>query len=146
MNTLKKILFLAFLGVGFGATAQDTAITVYRSASCGCCSKWVAHLERNQFKVNDVVSDDMPAKKTEAGVPQNVASCHTALVDGYLIEGHVPAVDIRQLLKLKPKVAGIAVPGMPIGTPGMEMEGQTAPYHVISFDRQGNVDVFARHQ
>ena len=121
-------------------------ITVYRSPTCGCCSKWIKHLEENQFNIKDIVSDDMQAIKEKYGVPRNMASCHTAIVDGYVIEGHVPARDIKRLLKIKPKVIGISVPGMPSGTPGMEMGGRKDPYQVISFDKEGKYEVFSRYE
>ena len=121
-------------------------ITVYRSPTCGCCSKWIKHLEENQFNIKDIVSDDMQAIKEKYGVPRNMASCHTAIVDGYVIEGHVPARDIKRLLKIKPKVIGISVPGMPSGTPGMEMGGRKDPYQVISFDKEGKSEVFSRYE
>jgi hypothetical protein len=121
-------------------------IMVYRSPTCGCCSKWIKHLEENQFNIKDIVSDDMQAIKEKYGVPRNMASCHTAIVDGYVIEGHVPARDIKRLLKIKPKVIGISVPGMPSGTPGMEMGGRKDPYQVISFDKEGKYEVFSRYE
>jgi hypothetical protein len=123
-----------------------TTITVYKSASCGCCAKWVDHLRANGF--TPVVHDegDMDAIKDEIGVPKDLRSCHTALLDRYLIEGHVPASDLRRLLKEHPAVAGLAVPGMPKSTPGMASPGDTAePYEVVSFTRDGKTGVYARH-
>ncbi len=142
------INILIFLSFSFNAVAETeelTEIEVYRSPSCDCCSKWITHLEQNQFKVKDVVSNDVQTKKDEVGVPKNMASCHTAIVNGYVIEGHVPAVDIRKLLKLKPRVIGISVPGMPVGTPGMEMGERKDPYKVVSFDKEKNYKVFSRY-
>jgi hypothetical protein len=120
-------------------------ITVYRSASCGCCEKWLKHLEQNQFKVKSIVSEDMPAVKAKFGVPKGLASCHTALIGRYLIEGHVPATDIKKLLQMQPDISGIAAPGMPVGSPGMEMNGQKQAYQVISFDKQQHMEVFVNH-
>ncbi|XBS22547.1 DUF411 domain-containing protein [Methylomarinum sp. Ch1-1] len=117
-------------------------IVVYRSPTCGCCGKWVQHLRDQRFKIKDVVSDDMQAIKDKYGVPREMASCHTAVIDGYVIEGHVPARDIKRLLEMKPDVVGISVPGMPVGTPGMEMGGRKDPYQVISFDKEGRYRVF----
>lgn len=117
-------------------------IVVYRSPSCGCCGKWLAHLQQHQFNVQDNVTDDMDSIKAKYGVPQNLASCHTAIVNGYVIEGHVPAGDIKTLLKNKPPIAGIAVPGMTTGTPGMEMGDRIDPFDVISFDKNGKTQTF----
>jgi hypothetical protein len=126
--------------------APGTDITVYKSASCGCCAKWVDHLRANGFTPAVHDEADMDAIKDEMGVPKNVRSCHTALLDRYVVEGHVPAADLRHLLKEHPAVAGLAVPGMPKSTPGMAMPGETPqPYEVVSFTRDGKTAVFARH-
>jgi hypothetical protein len=118
-------------------SAQDkqTEVVVYRSPTCNCCSKWVEHLEENNFSVKEIRTSDMQAIREKHGVSQELASCHTAIIDGYVVEGHVPASDIRTLLKTKPNVIGIAVPAMPIGTPGMEMGGDKDAYDVIGFQR-----------
>ncbi len=125
------------------AEAQPS-MTVYRSASCGCCSKWIKHIENHGFDVVDKVLDDVNPIKQRYGVPFKLASCHTALVDGYIIEGHVPAQDIKTLLADKPPVAGLSVPGMPVGTPGMEMGGRVDDYSIIAFDRDGGDKIFRR--
>ncbi|MEN7342672.1 MAG: DUF411 domain-containing protein [Pseudomonadota bacterium] len=117
--------------------ADATVITVNKSPSCGCCKLWIAHLEEAGFQVNPLDSDDMTAIKERYGVPENMRSCHTAIVDGYVIEGHVPASDIRQLLAEKPDATGIAVPGMPLGSPGMEVPGRIDDYKVMLFDENG---------
>lgn len=120
-------------------------ITVYKSPTCGCCKKWISHLRQNGFHVvaQDVIS--MGTVKQKYAVPQMLRSCHTAVVNGYVIEGHVPAADIRRLLKSRPPLWGLAVPGMPIGSPGMEQGNQRQPYGVLSVDRNGQVDVFSLH-
>jgi hypothetical protein len=121
-------------------------VEVYKDPACGCCSLWMAHLRDHGFTVLTATSTDVAAVKTRHGVPPEVYSCHTAIVDGYIVEGHVPADDIRRLLAERPQVAGIAVPGMPIGSPGMEMPGTVSePYDVLAFDQAGNTQVFARH-
>ena len=123
-------------------------VEVYKDPSCGCCAKWVAHLEAAGFttKVTEMPNAKLADFKTAHGVPQAARSCHTGLVGGYAIEGHVPAADIHRLLKDKPAVVGLAVPGMPIGSPGMEVEGmKPAPYDVVTFDKQGATKVFASH-
>lgn len=149
MNIFKLIGFLLLTVFSFNLPAEETAkqveMTVYRSPTCGCCENWLEHAEKNGFKINDVVTSDMEAIKKKYGVPDKLASCHTAIVDGYVIEGHVPAGDIQKLLQTKPKVLGIAAPGMPMGSPGMEMGGQTQDYKVMSFDKDGKFEVFANH-
>lgn len=121
-------------------------IVVYRSPTCGCCSKWLDHLKKHQFNVEDIVTDDMAAIKKKYGVPGNLSSCHTAIVEGYVIEGHVPAGDIKSLLKMKPKVTGLSVPGMPAGTPGMEMGGKKDPFQVVAFDKEGQTQIFNNYE
>ena len=111
-------------------------IVVYRSRTCSCCGKWLEHLQENNFNVQEIRTGEVQAVKDKYGILQDMASCHTALVEGYVIEGHVPANDIKALLKTRPKIVGISVPGMPIGTPGMEMDDEKESYDVLSFDRE----------
>jgi len=121
-------------------------VTVYKSPTCGCCGAWIEHLEEDGFVVeaNDTV--DLATVKAENQVPPQLQSCHTALIGGYVIEGHVPAEDINRLLAERPDVVGLAVPGMPAGSPGMEIDGHPGqPFDVIAFDQSGNVEVFASH-
>jgi hypothetical protein len=124
--------------------AETPSVTVYKTPTCGCCSKWVKHLEDHGFSVQTHDLPDLSSLKRQNGVPWQLASCHTAIVDGYVIEGHVPAEDIERLLDLSPSVSGLAVPGMPIGSPGMEGPNPEA-YRVLSFDRAGAVEVFSSH-
>lgn len=128
-----------------GAGAQSApAVAVFKSPTCGCCAKWVEHLRANGFAPTATNVDDINAVKTRHNVPKSVQSCHTALVGGYVIEGHVPASDIKRLLKERPAISGLAVAGMPVGSPGME--GATPqPYDVLSFDKQGKTRVYATH-
>ena len=119
-------------------------ITVYKSPTCGCCALWVRHLEENGFDVSVRDTEALQAIKAEHGVSNHLASCHTALVDGYVVEGHVPAADIRSMLESRPHIVGLAVPGMIVGTPGMEIAGQpTHAYQVLAFDREGRTEVYA---
>lgn len=120
------------------------SITVYKSPTCGCCSKWVSHLEANGFKVKAIDQNDMTSVKSEAGVPLQMGSCHTAFIDGYVIEGHVPATDIKRLLEEQPAVTGLTVPGMPMGSPGMEGPRQDR-YDVLTFTKTGETTVFSHH-
>jgi hypothetical protein len=132
-------------------TAQAAAATsaakvqVYRSESCGCCKKWVAHLQKEGFEITDSVVGDVNAVKAKLGLPLELGSCHTAVVGGYLVEGHVPVEDIRKLIETRPPVRGIAVPRMPAGSPGMEAAGRKDAYDVIAFDAQGKTSVFSHH-
>jgi hypothetical protein len=119
-------------------------ITVYKDPNCGCCRNWIAHLIKNGYRVDAKDTPDMDQIKTTLGVPTALHSCHTAIVAGYLIEGHVPAADIDRLLATKRKVKGLAVPGMPMGSPGME-GGAKQHYQVMAFDRTGKASVFARY-
>jgi hypothetical protein len=129
-----------------GRSSAPTPITVYKSSTCQCCTKWVEHLRANGFAPTVHDESDMDAIKDEMGVPTAVRSCHTALVDKYLIEGHVPAADIRRLLAERPKVAGLAVPGMPTTTPGMAAPGAAeGPYDVLAFTTAGGTSLFAHH-
>lgn len=122
--------------------AMPTTIDVHRDANCGCCKKWVAHMEQNGFKVIDHVETDMSAVKQKLGVAPRLASCHTAVIDGKFIEGHVPAEQVRELAK-RNDLLGIAVPGMPAGSPGMEVDGVTHAYQVIGLTRNGGDEVIA---
>jgi hypothetical protein len=126
------------------ASAKKPVITVYKDPSCGCCKNWIAHLIKHGYRVDAKDSPNMTEIKRTLGVPTGLTACHTAMVNGYLIEGHVPAADIDRLLAQKPKVAGLAVPGMPAGSPGME--GASAQrYQVLTFDNTGKTTVFAKH-
>ena len=124
------------------ASAVLATIKVWKSPSCGCCSGYVDHLRAAGFTVEVEDVADIDAVKREHGVPGHLASCHTALVDGYLVEGHVPAEVIARVLAERPEIAGVAVPGMPIGTPGMEMGSQKDPYDVVAFTADGATRVF----
>lgn len=119
-------------------------VTVYKTPSCGCCSLWAEHLAEAGFRVRVEERVELIPVKREHGVPLDLASCHTAVVDGYVLEGHVPAADVTRLLSERPDVEGLAVPGMPMGSPGMEGPRKD-DYEVIAFDADGNREVFARH-
>jgi hypothetical protein len=133
------------------AVAQNQAappaagvVTVYKSATCGCCKLWMEHMKAAGFQVRGVDMEDITEVKQASGVPMRLRTCHTALVDGYVIEGHVPADLVKKLLAEKAKVTGIAVPGMPLGSPGMEQGDQKEPYEVLLFDQTGKTTVYAK--
>jgi hypothetical protein len=124
--------------------AKKPTITVYKDPNCGCCKNWIEYLVKHGYRVDAKDSPDMAAIKRTLGVPNALGACHTAVVNGYLIEGHVPAADIDRLLERRPRVAGLSVPGMPMGSPGMEGP-RSQPYQVYTFDKSGKTTVFARH-
>ena len=128
------------------AATPAEVVTVYKSPTCGCCSKWVEHMEAAGFEVVTHDMNDLSSIKAEHGVAPQHQSCHTALVDGYVIEGHVPAEDVMRLLEERPEVVGLAAPGMPRGSPGMEMsDGTKDAYDVVAFDEAGETTVFSSH-
>lgn len=126
------------------APAETLEVTVYKSATCGCCNDWIKHLKANGFAVKAHNVQNLDQIKRQNGVSPRLAACHTARVGDYVIEGHVPAQDIKRLLAEKPAVAGLAVPGMPAGSPGMEGPRKD-PYNVYTFKKDGSSDVYARH-
>lgn len=132
-----------------GASAVDPdlpTVTMYKSPSCGCCGLWADHMEENGFRVERVDVPVLYETKQRLGVPAQLGSCHTAVVDGYVVEGHVPAEDVKRMLRDRPEAAGIAVPGMPIGSPGMEVpDREPQAYDVMLFERDGRVALFSRH-
>lgn len=125
--------------------AAAPTMTVYKTPTCGCCRSWVEHVQAHGYKVVARDTADVAPIKAMLGVPRQLGSCHTAVVGGYVIEGHVPADVIARLLRERPKIAGIAVPGMPLGSPGMEVPGRAPDhYDVLSFDKSGKVAVYAK--
>ncbi|WP_011583199.1 MULTISPECIES: DUF411 domain-containing protein [Chelativorans] len=148
----RRMLGLAALGVVAPLTAvlprpayaARPAIDVARSPSCGCCGGWIAHMRSAGFTVSDRLVDDLAPLKARLGVPADLQSCHTGVVEGYTIEGHVPAGDVLRLLRERPFAIGLAVSGMPPGSPGMEVGGPAEPYEVIVFSASSRT-VFARH-
>jgi hypothetical protein len=159
MIELRRFLFLTLAGLVLGACGQVDAapqaatadvdsgqdlptVLVYKAPSCLCCGGWIEHLEAAGFTVDARDVRDLMSIKRDGGVPTSMSSCHTAIVGGYVVEGHVPAKQVKRLLAEQPRIAGIAVPGTPIGSPGMEGPGAT-PYQVYSFTHDGQADVFA---
>lgn len=128
-------------------TYQGTKeMTVYCSPNCGCCGVWVEHAQKHGFEVKEIKTEEIEALKEKYNVPPELASCHTTIIDGYVMEGHIPADDIKRFLKEKSEMAGLAVPGMPLGTPGMEAGETKQPFQVLAFDGQGKVEVFKEYQ
>ena len=148
MHTSHKRLSLALVAVPcaiflWACTRADAShVEVYKSATCRCCSKWIDHLRAAGFLVKATDMTDMKAVKAQQGVPPALASCHTAVVDGYVVEGHVPADVIHRLLRERPPIKGLAVPGMSIGSPGLEGPNPEA-YSVVSFDDQNHTQLYS---
>lgn len=135
-----------------GAGKQDTGserdeiVTIYKSPTWGCCVGWRLYLENNGFTVNVVEKENLTGIKSRYQVPPELQTCHTAIVDGYVIEGHVPVAEIERLLSERPDIIGIGVAGMPPGSPGMDIEGfETDPYDVVAFDKKGVTGIFASY-
>jgi len=144
MNLINMGVTLMLLTSSYAMAAEE--ISVYRSPTCSCCGQWLEHIKQHHFAIKDIVTDDVETIKRKYNVISSLASCHTAIINQYVIEGHVPATDIEKLLKIKPKnIIGLTVPGMPIGTPGMEMGGKKQAYDVLSFDENGKTAIFSHH-
>ena len=145
---VRRKLFAALFPVALLACTQSAAaatLTVTKTATCGCCGGWVEHMKKAGFTLSVRDVENVTPTAQRLGVPDALRSCHTAEIGGYAIEGHVPAADVKRLLATRPKAAGIAVPGMPMGSPGMEHGGHKQPYQTILFDRDGKTQVFASH-
>ena len=145
MLARKLSLFAPLMLIACADLAAAQTIEVVKSPYCGCCTHWVDYLRAEGFDVRVVDTEDVTPAARQAGVPDDLRSCHTATVAGYAVEGHVPAADIRKLLEERPDAAGIAVAGMPIGSPGMEQDNVRQPYETILFARDGGRQLFARH-
>jgi|SRR5687768_6871683 len=159
MDRMKSMIFAVAVTVASSSAAGDAAqkarpsapkpvmLAVYKTPTCGCCAKWVEHMKQNGFTVNVTDLRDLSDIKTKHGIPSKVQSCHTGIVNGYVVEGHVPAADVKRMLKERPAVAGLALPGMPMGSPGMEGPPniQPPPYEVLTFDKKGATRVYSRH-
>ena len=144
MKTVRIVLVFILLSAT-AAFAQGTPrVEVFKSASCGCCGGWVEHMRKNGFEVMTHDVADVPAERKKLGMPERLGSCHSAKIGDYVVEGHVPAADIRRLLKEKPMALGLAVPAMPPGSPGMEGY-RPVPYDTLLVNRDGSTRVFASH-
>ena len=127
--------------------AQTASLEVFKSPTCGCCSAWIEHMAEAGFTVDarDVDQEELWSLKDRAGITAELSSCHTAFIDGYFVEGHVPAEDVRRMLSERPDALGLTVPGMPIGSPGMEMGSEREAYDTLLVLRDGTTDVFQSH-
>lgn len=125
--------------------AEQPLVRVWKTPTCGCCGKWVRHMQEAGFRVESTDVDNVDPIKTANGMPLKLASCHTALVGGYVVEGHVPASDVRRLLKEKPDIVGLTAPGMPAGSPGMDVPN-SPPFDVLSLGKDGKTAVYATHR
>ena len=138
------VLFVGYF-ITLNNVYANSVIKVYKSATCGCCNKWINYMQKNGFDIKSVNTNDMDTVKQHYRIPKSVKSCHTAIVNGYVLEGHVPANDVKKFLSERKDVLGLAVPGMPIGSPGMEMGSRLDRYAVITFDDEGNVEIFHQY-
>jgi hypothetical protein len=143
-NVIAVIATIILFAISSPSQSSGPLVTVFKTPTCSCCGKWVEHLKANGFSVKVQEVNNTAASEKEYRVPRTMASCHTAVVDGYTIEGHVPGAEIKRLLSERPKVVGLAVPGMPMGSPGMEGARGEA-YSVLSFDESGHTSVYARY-
>lgn len=148
--TRRALIALACVAaiVGLGAlphllaAAPHPKVSVWKTPNCGCCKEWVKHLQANGFDVVTYDVKETASKREELGLPAKYASCHTATVNGYVLEGHVPAREVQRLLREKPAAIGLAVPGMPVGSPGMELDGATDAYDVMLVLKDGSASVY----
>ena len=143
-NLFIGIICLILVTISSPSQQSGPLVTVFKTPTCGCCGKWVEHLKTNGFTVKVQEVNDTSAYEKQYRVPRSMVSCHTAVVNGYTIEGHVPAAEIKRLLNERPKAIGLAVPGMPVGSPGMEAARSEA-YSVFVFDESGRASVYAHY-
>jgi hypothetical protein len=141
-NILVAITSLVVVAISSRSQSSGPLVTVFKTPTCGCCGKWVEHLKANGFTVKVQEVNDTSAYERQYRVPRSMVSCHTAVVNGYTIEGHVPAAEIKRLLSERPRVVGLAVPGMPVGSPGMDAAHSDA-YSVFVFDESGHSSIYA---
>jgi hypothetical protein len=144
LTAMTAVLASSLLGASWLYAADPVSIDVYRDPNCGCCSAWIEHLEENGFAVNDHLENNMGLIKQQHGVPRELASCHTGVIDGRFVEGHVPAADILRMQN-QPGLLGLAVPGMPVGSPGMEMGDRQDNYDVVAVEADGTQTTFSNY-
>lgn len=141
-NRLSLIVLGLILALTVASSAMASEVKVYKSPYCGCCGSWSEQMEKDGFTIVTEKRSDMETFKNKLDIPVHLRSCHTAVVDGYVLEGHVPASEIKRLLKERPDIKGLAVPGMPIGSPGMEMRGRKDSYNVLGIKKDGSTFIY----
>ena len=144
LSKLRYAALVAMISGGMAHAGNSLTIDVHRDANCGCCKEWIQHLEQNGFTVKDHVEPNMSAVKQRLGVPARLGSCHTAVINGQFVEGHVPAQQILALQN-RPDLLGIAVPGMPMGSPGMEYGDRKDPYQVVGLTTERDLEIVAEY-
>lgn len=142
---MKKIILSSLLLATSIFAMEGKEMTVYKSPYCGCCTKWIDIMKEKGFKVKTIMSNNMNEIKANVGITPKTASCHTALVDGYVIEGHVNYSAVKKMLTQKPNIVGITVPGMPIGSPGMEQGNMKQAYNILAIKNDGSTDIYEKH-
>lgn len=143
---LGSALFVGMTGTACAQTSRSRNLTVFKTPTCACCDAWIAHMQEAGFRTTITVLPSLQSVRSSRGMPDALASCHTGLIEGYLVEGHVPAPDVIRLLAERPTAVGLAVPAMPLGSPGMETpQGRKDPYDTLLVLRSGATRVFARH-
>ena len=145
MKRRDALLLLAALPATLAAQPSPVTVHVFKNADCGCCGEWVKHLEKAGFRVKVTNVTDTAPVRARVGMPERYGSCHTATIEGYVLEGHVPASDVRRLIQTRPAAVGLAVPGMPVGSPGMEVGDRVDRYDVLLVQRTGDAKVFSRY-
>ena len=141
---LRSLVFIALMGSAPVWAQKLPVVEVYKSPTCGCCGKWIEHMQKSGFKVETHDVDNIPASRKKLGMPDKYGSCHTSKIGNYVVEGHVPAQDIKRLLKEKPKALGLAIPSMPPGVPGMDIPN-SPPYETLLVQADGSTRVYAKH-
>lgn len=142
---MKKTILISILLASSVFAMEGKKMTVYKSPYCGCCTKWIDIMKTKGFEVKTIMSNNMNEIKSKVGISKNMASCHTAIVDGYVIEGHVDYSAVKKMLTEKPNIIGITVPGMPVGSPGMEQGNMKQAYNVLSINKNGSLAIYEKH-
>ncbi len=143
---MKKTILLTMAALTFSYADMAKDMTVYKTPYCGCCSGWIAQMKEKGFNIKTIVKDNFDDIKMKKGITNKTASCHTAIIDGYVIEGHVDYSAMKKLLTEKPKdIKGLTVPGMVVGSPGMEMGNRKDPYNVLAIKKDGTTQIYEKH-
>lgn len=143
---MKKALLLTVMAISFSFADMAKEMTVYKTPYCGCCNNWISQMKEKGFKIKTIIKDNFDELKASKGLTPKTASCHTALIDGYFIEGHVDYSAVKRLLTQKPKdIKGLTVPGMVVGSPGMEMGDKKVPYNIIAIKKDGSSKIYEKH-